>query len=130
MEENSNISPDMKKVANEKRRLSKLFKEIEPNKKSTILGLIERAAFMRVSLQVLEADLNKNGFTEIFQQGKETPYMRQRPAATIYATMNTSYQKIIKQLTDLLPKDEVASIKAKVEASDGFDEFITGRDAV
>lgn len=125
MEEDLKISPDMKKVASEKKRLSALFKGIESKKKSTILGLIERAAYMRVSLQALEADLSRNGFTELFQQGKEKPYMRQRPSATIYATMNTSYQKIIKQLTDMLPKEE----QQKVIESDGFDDFISGRDA-
>jgi len=36
--------------------------------------------------------------------------------------MNTSYQKIIKQLTDLLPKDE-----PKPE-DDGFDAFVGGRE--
>lgn len=62
---------------------------------------------MKASLEDFEEDISINGFTEPFQQGdKQEPYERKRPAADLYNTMNTSYQKIIKQLTDLLPEDK------------------------
>ena len=77
---------------------------------------------MREKLKELEKDINIYGFTEWFQQGEQEPYKRQRPEAQIYCSLNTGYQKIIKQLSDLLPKQEV-----KVE-SDGFDNFVGGRD--
>ena len=52
-------------------------------------------------------DLDSNGFTEKFQQGeKQDPYDRKRPVADLYNTMNTGYQKIIKQMTDLLPEKD------------------------
>jgi hypothetical protein len=42
----------------------------------------------------------------MFQQGQtQKPYERQRPAAQLYTSFNTTYQKITKQLTDLLPKE-------------------------
>ena len=78
---------------------------------------------MRVQLQDLEKDINEKGFTELFSQGNQEPYTRQRPEANIYCSLNTSYQKIIKQLTDLLPKDELKKVE-----SDGFDDFVSGRD--
>ena len=77
---------------------------------------------MRVSLRELEDDLNLRGFTEKFSQGDQTPYDRKRPSAELYNQLNTGYQKIIKQLTDLLPKEAVKSV------SDGFDDFISGRE--
>lgn len=78
---------------------------------------------MRVQLKDLEKDINEKGFTELFSQGNQEPYMRQRPEANIYCSLNTSYQKIIKQLTDLFPKEELKKVE-----SDGFDDFVSGRD--
>lgn len=93
------------RISKEKARLEKIFVDVEENRKKTVEGLINRAAFMRVSLEDFEEDLQENGFTESFQQGvNQEPYQRKRPVADLYNTMNTSYQKIIKQLTDLLPE--------------------------
>ena len=112
------------KIEAEKRRLSRIFKGIKPEKKKTVEGLIERAAFMRVTLEELEADLNENGLTEMFSQGDQKPYERKRPKAELYNSMNTNYQKVIKQLTDLLPKD--VPINPSMQ-SDGFEEFVKNR---
>lgn len=111
------------KIEEEIKRLTKIFRGLELKKKNTTVGLIERAAFMRIKLKELEEDINVYGFTEWFSQGEQEPYKRQRPESTIYCSMNTSYQKIIKQLTDLLPKEEL-----KKSESDGFDDFVSGRD--
>ena len=111
------------KIEEEIKRLTKIFRGLELKKKNTTVGLIERAAFMRIKLKELEEDINVYGFTEWFQQGEQEPYKRQRPEAQIYCSLNTGYQKIIKQLTDLLPKEEL-----KKSESDGFDDFVNGRD--
>lgn len=112
-----------KLIKKEVKRLSAIYQNISEDKKKTIQGLIERAAFMRVSLDEMEKDLNENGFTEWFSQGDQEPYQRKRPVADLYNSMNTAYQKITKQLTDLLPKDDARA----VEEDDGFDGFVRGR---
>lgn len=112
-----------KRINKEITRLKKIYKDIDEKKKSTVEGLIQRAAYMRCSLEDFEEDLNTNGFTEPFKQGNQKPYDRKRPVADLYNTMNTSYQKIIKQLTDLLPKTDVV-----VEKDDGFDSFVISRE--
>lgn len=114
------------KIKAELSRLRRIYKEIEERKKKTVEGLIERAAYMRVTLEAFEVDLDENGFTEQFQQGKEQePYERKRPVADLYNTMNTSYQKAVKQLCDLLPKEEKTPQK-----SDGFDDFVNDREDI
>ena len=120
--EDDELKIEEKEIETERKRNLRIYSKIDLNKKNTVLGLIERAAFMRVKLKELEKDINIYGFTEWFQQGEQEPYKRQRPEAQIYCSLNTGYQKIIKQLSDLLPKQEV-----KVE-SDGFDNFVSGRD--
>ena len=108
-------------IARERRRLTRLFSAIDPKRKAAVRGLIERCAFMAVSLAEIEADLNTYGFVELFQQGTAPAYERKRPIADQYNTMSANYHKAIKQLTDLLPKDDPAP------KDDGFDAFVGGR---
>ena len=111
-----------KRIKKEQARLSRIYKDVGRENRAIIDGLIVRASFMRVTLEDMEQDLNESGFVELFTQSEKTPpYERERPVARLYNTVNKNYQSIIKQLSDLLPKE-----KAK-EASDGFDEFIQYR---
>ncbi len=113
-----------KRVNTEKARLNKIYKEIPKDKKSLIDGLIHRASFMRITLENMEIDLDTKGFVEMFSQSEKTdPYERERPVARLYNTVNKNYQSIIKQLSDLLPKDDVKKVM-----NDGFDKFIDDRD--
>ena len=125
---NQNLEID-KRIKKEENRLKKIFKDnsIDVSKNSAIQSLIGRASFMKVSLEDLEQDLKTNGWTELFQQGKDQkPYERQRPSATTYNSLNVNYQKIIKQLTDLLPKS-----KPNAEnQTDTFEEFVYSRDEI
>ena len=106
----------------EKLRLNRIYKDVSKENKSIIEGLINRAAFMRITLEDMEADLDGRGFVEPFSQSERMePYERERPVARLYNTMNKNYQSIIKQLSDLLPKQE-----AKKD-DDGFDEFVNAR---
>ena len=111
------------RIKKEKARLSKFYKDMAPEKKGIAVGLIERAAFMRVQCEDLEIDLNENGWTEMFQQSEKVdPYTRARPEGQTYNTLNANYQKIIKQLDGMLPKTEPKP------ADDGMDDFIDGRE--
>lgn len=111
------------RILKEERRLRKIYKNIDTDKKGIIDGLIQRAAYMRVTLEDWEKDIMENGYIEMFTQSEKTdPYERERPVARLYNTMNKNYQSIIKQLTDLMPKE----VKV-VDEDDGFDEFISSR---
>lgn len=113
------------RIKKEHRRLTAVYKNIEPSKKAIATGLIGRAAFMRVQLEDLELDLLENGWTEPFSQGNQEPYDRARPTSQIYNSTNANYQKIIKQLDGMLPKTEAAPTKG--DDDDGFDGFVNGR---
>ena len=113
------------RILKEVRRLNRIYKNIDKDNKAIIDGLIQRAAYMRVTLEDWEEDIVKNGCTEMFTQSINTPpYERERPVARLYNTMNANYQKIIKQLSDLVPKEAPAK---GVEDDDGFNEFISSR---
>lgn len=111
------------RITKEERRLKRHYKDLQLDKKAITDGLIRRAAFMRVTLEDMEVDLDTNGFYELFSQSEnQDPYERERPVARQYQTMNKNYQSIIKQLSDLLPKE------ATKETDDGFESFVNSRD--
>ena len=110
----------------ERERLENLYGAMEPNRMALASGLMESAAFMRVELQDLAEDLQANGWTEMFSQGKQEPYARARPQGQAYNSTNSNYQKIIKQLDAMLPRQDAV---AQGDPDDGFDVFVAGRDA-
>lgn len=115
--------PKETRTNSEKNRLARFYTDIPKDKKGIIEGLIARAAFMRVTLEDMEADLDENGFVELFTQSEKTdPYERERPVARLYNTMNKNYQSIIKQLSELIPKTDEHK-----EQDDGFDDFAEAR---
>jgi hypothetical protein len=112
----------LKRIKAEERRLKRIYKNIDKDNKAIIEGLIQRAAYMRVTLEDYEKDLDEKGYVELFTQSEKTePYERERPVARLYNTMNKNYQSIIKQLSDLVPKQEI-----KPE-DDGFEAFVNGK---
>ena len=118
--------PQYKRIKKEEQRLQRIYKDVDEDNKAIIDGLIRRAAYMRITLEDWEIDIMENGCTEMFTQSEKTdPYERERPVARLYNTMNTNYQKIIKQLSDLVPKQETGK-----EKDDGFAAFVSGRDEV
>lgn len=111
------------RITREERRLKRNYKDIQKDKSAVVEGLIRRAAFMRATLEDMELDLDERGFVEMFAQGEQEPYERERPVARQYQQMNKNYQSIIKQLSDLLPKEP-----AKQKDDDGFESFVMARD--
>lgn len=106
------------RVKREKDRLQEVYSGLDDKRKAVVEGLIEEAAFMRVSLQDLKEDIEQNGDTELFCQGKEQePYLRERPSSKKYDTRNANYQKIIKLLLEQLPKEQQTS------GGDDFESF-------
>lgn len=113
------------RINKEEKRLRQIYKNIDEDNKAIIDGLIQRAAYMRVTLEDWEKDIDTNGFIEMFTQSEKTaPYERERPVIRLYNTMNKNYQSIIKQLSDLVPKYEPEP------KDDGFDSFVAKRDGL
>lgn len=116
-----------REIKKEIKRLEEIYKDIDVKRKDLIPGLIENAAFVRVTLKYLAEDLKKNGTTEMFSQSEnQTPYSRRRPEADLYNTMTGNYLKFIKQLDDMLPK----AVEKPTEKIDFLDDFVNSRDEI
>ena len=105
------------KIKSEKRKLNE-------NVKKTVESLIEEAAFMAVSLAELQEKINEKGYTEEYQNGANQKGVKKSSEVEIYNTMIKNYMAVVKQLTDLIPKEN----KTKGESGDGFEEFVNGRE--
>jgi len=117
------IDKKLKRIQVEIKRLNNIYSNIESRHKKLIEGLIQRAAYMRITLDIYEIDLDEFGYVELFSQSQNTePYDRERPVARLYNAMNKNYQSIIKQLTDLLPKEPPK------QEGDGFNDFVSSRE--
>ena len=123
-DKNKDINTDKKiekdkLVKREITRLTNLFKDIEKNRRLSSKGLIEEAAFMKATLTELKELINENGAIDDMPQG-EYSILREHPALKSYNTMVQRYSGILKQLTDMLPKEQAKEI------DDGFDAFLNG----
>lgn len=93
------------RVKKEVNRLKRIFKIFPEETQKVVEGLIVEAAELRIRLEDIREDLDKNGYDEMFSQSPDTePYERERPQARRYISMNKNYQSIMKQLGDHIPK--------------------------
>ena len=91
----------------ETERLQTVYANLQPKQKQLAQGLIVQAARLRVQLDKLNADIRKNGMTELFSQSANIePYERERPAYSMFIKADKNYQAIIRQLNEMLPPEE------------------------
>lgn len=91
------------RVKREKERLNKIFADLEPNKLDTCRALIERAAYITVSLEDLEDQLNETGWVEEYQNGENQYGIKKSAAADVHISLTKNLTTITKQLLDLVP---------------------------
>lgn len=113
------------RISAEEKRLLEIFSPRSDRERGVIEGLVRRAAYMRVTLEDLERDIDERGLVEMFTQSDKTdPYERERPSARLYNTINKNYQTIMKQLSEFVEK----STPNEEADNDGFDEFVASRE--
>lgn len=81
----------------------KIFQGLERNKLDTCLALIDRAAFITVSLEDLEQELAESGWTEFYQNGEKQSGRKKAAAADVHISLTKNLNTIIKQLLELVP---------------------------
>ena len=101
------------RIKKEKDRLGEIFADLEPNKLSTCQALIDRAAFITISLQDLEEQLNATGWVEYYQNGENQSGLKKAAAADVHISLTKNLNAIVKQLLDLVPP---AQKKSRLEA--------------
>lgn len=91
------------RIRKETKRLKAIFDGLEPNKLKAVDALIARAAFITVSLQDLEAELNETGWTETYTNGRNQEGVKKAAAAEAHISLTKNLNAIMKQLLELVP---------------------------
>lgn len=100
----------------EQKKLTKIFSAVlEPDEMSKVLGLVENAAFMRVSLRELQQDIQEHGFIEAYQNGPNQSGTKDSVYLRAYNNLLKSYNTTMKQLIAAAP-----TVRGDVD-DDGFD---------
>ena len=97
------------RVKKEKKRLCEIFKDLEPNKLKTCSALIDRAAYITVSLEDLEEQLNETGWVETYQNGENQFGIKKSAAADVHISLTKNLNALIKQLLELVPPAQKAN---------------------
>ena len=91
------------RIAAERERLNALFADLDANQLQAAAGLISSAAFLAVSLEDLEAEINANGYIDSYTNGSNQAGEKISAAVQAYATLNAKYQSTIQKLLKIVP---------------------------
>lgn len=91
------------RIKKEERRLARLFKDIPKERKDTVKSLIANAAFMAVTLEDLQAIINRDGVVSEYQNGENQWGTKKSPEVEVHIQMTKNHLAVMKQLCDLLP---------------------------
>lgn len=86
-----------------------VFKDLEANKLKTCAALIDRAAFITISLEDLEEQLNDTGWVETYQNGENQYGLKKSAAADVHISLTKNLNAIVKQLLELVPPAQKSS---------------------
>lgn len=112
-------------IEQEKNRLLEVFKDIPDLKMKVASSLIERVAFMKVTLEILEDDIKTRGPTYLFQNGSQRMKV-ENPSQKSYNTMINRFTSAHEKLMNLLPKDNgdySPTANGNEEEVDDFEAF-------
>ena len=85
--EASRIAEKNRRIKTEIAKLKSIFKAIEKDKIKLVEKLINNAAFMAVTLELLQEDININGCISDYQNGANQWGTKKSPEIEIYNTM-------------------------------------------
>ena len=100
---------------NEKKKLQLIVSNLPEELQKITEGLVEDASFMAEQLEKLRTHIDANGWSETYQNGANQSGKKTSVEADSYIKLQKSYAAIIKQLTDLIPRnDEVSSAATEI----------------
>lgn len=98
----------------EMKKLNAIVQLLPEDKRKLTEGLVADAAFMAEQLEILRADIQENGWSEEYQNGANQTGRKDRVEAGMYIKTQKLYAAVIKQLTDLLPQQEMSQPGADI----------------
>lgn len=92
-----------KRIKAEIERLKQYFLEADANKRAIAEPLIENAAFMRITLEEMQAIINRDGVIDEYTNGKHQGGTKSSAAVQGYNSLVKNYNSVIKTLMAVAP---------------------------
>lgn len=102
------------KIKKETNRLKRIFTDLDKNKKNIVISLIKNAAFMAITLDELQEEINRKGYVSEYQNGENQKGIKKNAEVDIHISMTKNHAAIIKQLCELVPPEKKK--KSKLQA--------------
>ena len=109
------------RISAEIKRLNGIFSKMSKTTKKVVKSLIENAAFMTITLEDLQESINANGVICEYQNGANQYGTKKSPEVEVHLSMTKNHTQIMKQLADLIPKEQPK------QEDDGFDDFLNAK---
>lgn len=93
------------------RKLKALTVGLSKNKLAVALPLVEQAAFMRVTLDDLQKQINEEGCVEEYQNGKNQQGFKTTAALQAYNSTVKNYAAVCERLDRILPQQAAVGSK-------------------
>lgn len=101
------------KVKKEFNRLNKIYKALTPNQYALMYPVIEKTAWLHVTIEELQDIVDENGVEEVYQHGENQSGVKETTASKTLVNYTKLYQAYIKQLDEKLPADVLKESKLK-----------------
>ena len=124
--ERSESSKKKARITSEVTRLTKLFADIDENKKKLVRATIKDVAFLTVAMQDLREEMVVSGLIDEYKSGPDQYGKKQSTALQSYLQCSNKLTAAMKILNDQLPKTEAK----KQPDADDFDDFVYSRSEV
>lgn len=94
-----------KRITKENKKLHKIFKDLDLDRQRTqfLESTINNLAFMAIALEDLQAEINENGYTEIYTNGANQCGVKDSAALKAYNNLIKNYNMSIKTVSAFLP---------------------------
>lgn len=103
------------------RVIKKTLETVEPELLKLNEQLIEEAAMYATTLQEINAIITRDGIVDFYQNGENQWGTKKSVAAELKPKYTSTYQSLIKQLSELLPKE------SERDAAQEIMEFLQGK---
>ena len=108
------------RIKSEISKLKKNYSNLDKERMTLAMKLIENAAFMTITLEDLQKEINEKGSIRTVTNGNGFETIQEAPELKAYNAVMQRYTPCIKQLTDMLPDGQTTATAKAGEALAAF----------
>lgn len=91
--------------------LKKVFEDVDKNKQRVSDDMIQNVAFIIITLQDLQKDINNDGYSSDYQNGENQSGTKQSDAMKTYISLTKNLATLMKILLELVPPERKKDTK-------------------